>query len=76
MNADFRTNFSPNDDDADEPRFGKLQTPEERMKMLEDLGYSGKKWHEKEPKSYLGTVIYGALVSCLAAGVLLILSFL
>jgi hypothetical protein len=76
MNADFRTNFSPNDDDADEPRFGELLSREERMKMLEESGYSGEKWHQKEPKSYLGTVIYGALVSCLAAGVLLILSFL
>jgi hypothetical protein len=75
MSADFRTNFSPDDDDPEE-RFGKLQTPEEQLKMLRDLGYSEPKWYDKEPKSYFGQVVYGALVSCLVAGMLLILLFL
>ena len=75
MNADFRTNFSPEDDDPEE-RFGKLDTPEEQLKRLKDLGYSKPKWHEKEPKSYFGQVIYGALISSLAAAFILILSFL
>ena len=70
---DDRDNPNPNDDYPVRPR-----TPAEQEKWDEWLTSVTRKerFYEKEPKSYFGQVVYGALGSCLAAGVIIILLFI
>ncbi len=72
-NYDRGDRDDPNDDYPERPRTPAEQ--EEREKWLESVSRK-ERFYEKEPKSYFGQVVYGALGSCLAAGIIIILLFL